>query len=273
MIEILHVDKRVRTSWILRNAHATLAPGLTVVVGANGSGKSTLLQCRVGQWRPTRGEIRVNGKPANRLGYEAGVLLDPPGFYEHLTAKEMLAYYVRLCGRKWSARHEELLHRFGVPQGRIRGFSRGQRQKLGILCSVWHEPEIWVLDEPFTGLDGYSIELLWTEIARALKTHAQHVVMVLHAPYGFPAMIHQVVRIANQTIDFVGTRQAFARQVLAERGGQISSMWADVLSRHHVPFTKGESPTHILLDLSPDVLTRAAACLLESGFNPLIEER
>ncbi|WP_083516024.1 ATP-binding cassette domain-containing protein [Alicyclobacillus sendaiensis] len=157
LIEILHVDKRVRTSWILRNAHATLAPGLTVVVGANGSGKSTLLRCMVGQWRPTRGEIRVNGKPANRLGYEAGVLLDPPGFYEHLTAKEMLAYYVRLCGRKWSARHEELLHRFGVPQGRIRGFSRGQRQKLGILCSVWHEPEIWVLDEPFTGLDGYGL--------------------------------------------------------------------------------------------------------------------
>ncbi|MCL6489466.1 MAG: ABC transporter ATP-binding protein [Alicyclobacillus mali] len=272
MIEILHMDKRVGRSWILRDVNTVLQPGLTVIVGANGSGKSTLIRCIAGQWRPTRGEIRLNGKPVGRLGPEVGVLLDPPSFYEHLTASEMLAYYVHLAGRKWTPEYDELLHRFGVPEGRIRGFSRGQKQRLGIVCSVWSQPKVWILDEPFTGLDARGVDALWKEVDRALRTHAEHVVMVLHAAYGFPQKIRQVVRISNHTVDFRGSRVEFAQQVLVERNGKLDARWADVLKRNHVPFQEGENPTEIILSPEAELFTYAVECLLNAGFQPLADE-
>ena len=148
-----------------------------VVTGRNGSGKTTLLRLIAGLAAPSRGEldVRVDRGRLGYLGHEA--LL-----YRDLTALENLDLYGRLY--RVPERRERigmLLERYGLWQARSEragSFSRGMLQRLALCRTLLHEPELVVLDEPFTGLDTEGSDLLdrqLTELADSgtvvLSTH------------------------------------------------------------------------------------------------------
>jgi len=133
--------------------------GFLVVTGANGSGKTTLLRLVAGLAAPTRGELDV---AADRSGL--GYLGHEPLLYRDLTALENLDLYGRLY--RVPERRERagmLLERFGlwdVRADRVASYSRGMVQRLALCRALLHEPELLVLDEPFTALDAEGAELL-----------------------------------------------------------------------------------------------------------------
>ena len=133
--------------------------GFLVVTGPNGSGKSTLLSLCAGLLVPTRGELLVEAE-RGEIGYVAHESL----VYRELTALENLDLYGRLY--RVPERRERigmLLERFGLWEARrqrVGSFSRGMAQRLALCRALLHEPELLLLDEPYSGLDRDASELV-----------------------------------------------------------------------------------------------------------------
>jgi ABC-2 type transport system ATP-binding protein len=130
-------------------------------LGQNGAGKTTTMKVLTGLMTPTEGKATLLGRPCGdeAARRELGYLPENPYFYEHLTPVEALQFYGRLSGLSAAdvaARTPALLERVrlaGDANRRIRAFSKGMRQRLGLAAALIHEPALVMLDEPLNGLD------------------------------------------------------------------------------------------------------------------------
>lgn len=142
---------------------ARLEPGVYGLLGANGAGKTTLMRMVCDVLRPTSGEIRFDGRDVRVLGDEyracLGYLPQDFGYYPDFTALDFMCYLAALKGldrRAARRRSLELLETVGladVARTKVRTFSGGMKQRLGIAQAVLNDPAVLVLDEPTAGLD------------------------------------------------------------------------------------------------------------------------
>jgi heme ABC exporter ATP-binding subunit CcmA len=158
------IEKRYGGRAVFRDLSFTLERGgCLLVTGPNGSGKTTLLRLLAGLAVPTRGTLTVSADRA-RLGY----LAHEPLLYRELTAVENLDLFGRLY--RVPERRERIgmvLERFGLwdaRRERVADYSRGMVQRLALCRALLHDPELLVLDEPFTALDQAGAELLDSEL-------------------------------------------------------------------------------------------------------------
>jgi ABC-type multidrug transport system ATPase subunit len=165
VIEAREIEKRYGARAVLRGLTFSLSRGgCLVVTGANGSGKTTLLRLLAGLAAPTRGTLSVDAL-RSRLGYLAHESL----LYGELTGLENLELFGRLY--RIPERRERigmLLERFGIWEARgepVAAYSRGMVQRLALCRTLLHDPDLLVLDEPFTALDEQGAELLDRELA------------------------------------------------------------------------------------------------------------
>ena len=164
----------------------SLEKGVTGLLGANGAGKTTLMRMMVGLLSPTSGEIAYDGIPVkseefrNVLGY----LPQDFGYYPEFSGKEFLMYFCALKGldkKAAKARTAELLKLVGledVAGKKVKKYSGGMKQRLGIAQALINRPEVLVLDEPTAGLDPKErvrfrelIEKIGKEAIVLLSTH------------------------------------------------------------------------------------------------------
>ena len=142
---------------------ATLKPGVTGLLGANGAGKTTLLRMVCDVLRPTSGQVLLDGRDASVLGDEyralLGYLPQDFGYYPDFSALDFMRYLATLKGfgnRDGRERSLQLLEVVGLADDarrKVRTFSGGMRQRLGIAQAMLNDPKILVLDEPTAGLD------------------------------------------------------------------------------------------------------------------------
>lgn len=173
-----------------------------VLVGPNGAGKSTLLRLVAGLARPDRGEVRVEGAPAHRLPASVrrrmGYLAHEPHLYEHLTAEENLHFWARIFGVAAPRRRiRELLGRFGLllfAHDPVRTYSRGMVQRLALARVLLHDPELLLLDEPFSGLDRAGVQLMG-EVLGELKAAGRTLLLVSHRPDEVAAVADRFVML------------------------------------------------------------------------------
>src|SRR5579862_7603821 len=160
-LEIADVWKYYGDFPALRAVALSIEPGSTIaLLGRNGAGKTTLLRIVAGLSRPSRGSIKLQGS--------IGILGHGIGVYDELSALENLTLFGRLYDlpdpRK---RADEMLERVGlarVRDGLAREFSRGMRQRLAVGRAFLHDPDVLLLDEPFTSLDDRAIAVLQSMI-------------------------------------------------------------------------------------------------------------
>src|SRR5207249_931887 len=156
-----HVSKWYGTVLALNQVTLELTGGITGLVGANGAGKSTLLRMANGQLKPTLGRVSVRGTDAwdwrsRRL---VGYCPDVDAFYEDMSGRRFVWVMARLCGfdrRESTRRTEAVLERVGMADRadrRLRGYSKGMRQRIKLAQSLLHDPELLILDEPLSGID------------------------------------------------------------------------------------------------------------------------
>ena len=161
------------------------AGSLLALVGPNGAGKSTLLRLLSGLARPSAGDVSIGGHPAHAARARALVGLVSHATHLHgaLTARENLVFVARLYGVDVAGgRIETLLEMVGltsVADRVARSFSRGMAQRLAIARGLVHEPEVVLLDEPFTGLDPAGSERLGARFC-ALRDGGCAVILVTH---------------------------------------------------------------------------------------------
>jgi heme exporter protein A len=180
MIRASGLEKRYGDKRILRGVDLDIGEkDFVLVTGPNGSGKTTLLRLCAGLAAPTRGELTVT-VDRGRVGY----LAHEPLVYRELTALENLDLYGRLY--RVPERRERsgmLLERFGLwdaRHARAGSFSRGMLQRLALCRTLLHEPDLLLLDEPYSGLDEEGVGLLDRELAERAERAA--FVVATHEP-------------------------------------------------------------------------------------------
>jgi heme ABC exporter ATP-binding subunit CcmA len=163
-----------------------IEPGSTMaLLGRNGAGKTTLLRIIAGLSRPSRGTVKIQGADAREQStrQSIGILGHGIALYEELSAIENLTLFGRLYGladaRK---RADQMLERVGlarVRDGLAREFSRGMRQRLAVGRAFLHDPEVLLLDEPFTALDDRAIAVLQSMI-QEMRHRGRTIIMSTH---------------------------------------------------------------------------------------------
>lgn len=162
-LQLQHLCKQYGEKRAVNDVTATLSPGVYGLLGANGAGKSTLMRMICGVLKPTSGYIRLNGKTIEDLGEhyyaQLGYMPQDFGFYPDFTAREFMRYMAAVKGidrRKVKSRTEELLHMVNlteVADKKVKSYSGGMKQRLGIAQAELNNPSILILDEPTAGLD------------------------------------------------------------------------------------------------------------------------
>lgn len=188
MITATSLTKQFGPFMALKGIDLNIRPGeFVTIVGPNGAGKTTLLRILATLSRPTGGRVSIAGhdlpKGAGDARRHIGLLSHQPLLYGDLTAEENLRFF----GRLYSVPNLEkrildllaevdLLHRRA---DRARTFSRGMQQRLAIARALMHDPDVVLLDEPFTGLDPDASDRL-EELLRGLNNGSRTIVMTIH---------------------------------------------------------------------------------------------
>jgi heme exporter protein A len=187
-IEVKHLVKRFDHKAVLRELDFAASPGEFIsVVGPNGAGKSTFLRILATLLRPSKGLVQVAGF---RLPSQAalarkclGAVTHNPLLYSGLTAEENLRFYCNLYGvPSRDKRIADVLKQVGLTKQRrdlVQIFSHGMLQRLAIARSILHDPEILLLDEPYSGLDQDACAML-DDVLREISADKRTVVMASH---------------------------------------------------------------------------------------------
>jgi heme exporter protein A len=188
MIEVRRLVKTFGLKPVLRGVDFRAEPGeFVALLGPNGAGKTTMLRILASLSRPTLGEVRVAGYvlpgQASAVRRLLGVVSHQPLLYGDLTAEENLRFYARMYGLSDVARHvNDVLSTVGLEARRrdlVRQFSRGMQQRLAIGRALLHDPQVMLLDEPYTGLDQDASAML-DGLLRQVAAGGRTVVMTSH---------------------------------------------------------------------------------------------
>lgn len=162
-LRLQHLRKQYGEKCAVNNVNAVLRPGVYGLLGANGAGKTTLMRMICGVLKPTSGRISLNGLSMEQLGEQyyaqLGYMPQDFGFYPDFTAREFMLYMAAVKGLgKGQAKNrtEELLQLVNlsdVADRKIKSYSGGMKQRLGIAQAELNSPSILILDEPTAGLD------------------------------------------------------------------------------------------------------------------------
>ncbi|MBX5436110.1 MAG: ABC transporter ATP-binding protein [Alicyclobacillaceae bacterium] len=164
VLTLEHVSKRIGSRWIVEDVHMTVRAGEVYgFLGPNGAGKTTTIRMIVGLARPSRGVIRVLGHDVHRdrsaaLGH-VGTIVENPETYRYLTGRENLIHYARLAGLRGAERQRRIAEVVDIVglgariDDKVKRYSLGMRQRLGVAQALLARPKLLVLDEPTNGLD------------------------------------------------------------------------------------------------------------------------
>ncbi|HKI84558.1 MAG TPA: ABC transporter ATP-binding protein [Candidatus Krumholzibacteria bacterium] len=180
-----------------------VSPGVTGLLGLNGAGKSTLFKLMAGQLKPSAGVVRVCGHDlAHHRGLYRliGFLAEPDALYESMTGREMLVYLTRLQGftkdeaNERTQRALQRTHLLEAADRRVKGYSKGMRQKIKLAQALAHDPQILFLDEPFNGMDPVSRKESM-DLIKELGAEGKTVMVSSHILHEVEAMTSRILLI------------------------------------------------------------------------------
>ena len=215
MIEIKNVTKRFGEKTAVNNLSVDIPTGCIVgFIGPNGAGKTTTIHMMTGVLTPDEGTITLNGKdivkdPVNAKR-EFGLVPDSPDLFLRLSGMEYIQFMADIYHIDTETRNERIqkyAKDFGMEDAlsdRMSSYSHGMRQKMMVMGALIHDPSIWILDEPLTGLDPKAS----FELKEMMREHAQSGHAVLFSTHVLEVaekLCDQVVIINRGRIVFQGT--------------------------------------------------------------------
>jgi len=226
MITAENLTKKYGAKAVVDDVSFTAFPGrITGFLGPNGAGKSTTMRMLCGLAAPTSGSSTVLGVPFHALdnpGRDVGMLLDASAQHPGRTGRETLAISAHLMGLP-ASRADELLEVVGLTTregaSRVRGYSLGMRQRLGIASALLGDPDVLILDEPSNGLDPAGIRWM-RELLTSFAARGGTVLLSSHLLLEIEAVADDLVIIGQGRI----LAQGSEADLLATKGTQVESL-------------------------------------------------
>jgi ABC-2 type transport system ATP-binding protein len=218
-IELRGISKTYDTFKAVRPLDLVVPQGATYgLLGPNGAGKTTTIRMTLRILTPDTGEIRILGKPQSQEGLDRiGYLPEERGVYKRMKVRALLSFFGELKGvkpRVSKPRIEQWLERMDLADradSKLQELSKGNQQKVQFIGSILHEPEIMILDEPFSGLDPINQRVL-REIITELKAAGRTIIFSTHIIDHAERICDHVAIIARGTKVADGTVASVKRE-------------------------------------------------------------
>jgi ABC-2 type transport system ATP-binding protein len=254
MLEVRNLSKQFSGSLAVDNVSFQARAGeVTGYLGPNGSGKSTTIKIIAGLFEPTAGEVLFGGEPVRRdliaWKQRLGYVPEEPNLYVHLSGLEYLTMVGELRGLPQAVmtrRIEGLLHLLELTASRniaISSYSKGMRQKVLLAAALLHNPDLLLLDEPFSGLDVSSALVLRSLIQELagrgrVVLFSSHELETVERVSSRVVILHHGKVVADDAIDELRTLMAlptleeiFAELAVEQDPGVVSREMADLICR------------------------------------------
>lgn len=207
ILEVKGLTKKFKNQIAVNNVSISIREGSVYgLLGPNGAGKSTILKMITGIMKPSSGEILFEDHLWTRKDLkDIGALIEEPAIYPNLTAKENLEVASTLYGLP-KKRVEEVLDIIGLRQvgkKKVRNFSLGMKQRLGLGMAIINNPKLLILDEPTNGLDPIGIEEL-RELIRSFPAMGITVILSSHILSEVAQVADKVGIISNGIVGYDG---------------------------------------------------------------------
>ncbi|MCY9511662.1 ATP-binding cassette domain-containing protein [Paenibacillus larvae] len=205
------------------------------LLGGNGAGKTTTMRMVLGLIYPDGGRIVWDGKERHpRLSKLMGYLPEERGLYPKVRVSEQLIYLAQLRGLKAKEADRNLkkwLERFGVPEyydKRVEELSKGNQQKIQFIASIIHDPQILLMDEPFSGLDPVNVELL-KDTVKELRNEGKSILFSSHRMDHVEELCENICILHKSNTVLKGNlkqiKQTFRKEkVVLETTGQVTGL-------------------------------------------------
>jgi ABC-2 type transport system ATP-binding protein len=270
MLEIRRLTKHYGAVTALDDASFSAMRGRLVgFLGPNGAGKTTAMRCIFGLATPDAGDVQWDAKPVDaRTRLRFGYMPEQRGLYPRMRVAEQLAYFGQhhgLSGRDARTRSSTWLERFGLAdraKSKLEDLSHGNQQRVQLATALVHDPELLVLDEPFSGLDPIGISTM-SEVLRERARAGVGVVFSSHQLDLVEEVCEDVVIISRGRVVAAGSIEAL-RSASGRRHLEIEVVGSDGAwmgtTNHHAVLERNGDRVKLLVDeeVDLDVLLAAA---------------
>ncbi|KEK23172.1 ABC transporter ATP-binding protein [Bacillus gaemokensis] len=205
IVKVDRLTKRIGSKTLVENISFEVKKGEVVgLLGPNGAGKTTLMRMMVGMISMTEGEVWIDGQSVKQqfesTAAKIGAVIENPEFYPFLSGYENLTYFGRMNGNVTEERINEVVQLLGMGQvidRKVKAYSLGMRQRLGIAQALVHNPDVLILDEPTNGLDPNGIHEMRMYIKKIAHEQGKAVLVSSHLLSEVELMCDRVIIIQH----------------------------------------------------------------------------
>ncbi|OTN86361.1 hypothetical protein A5819_003195 [Enterococcus sp. 7E2_DIV0204] len=273
VLNVETISKHIGKKKIIKEASFTVASGkVTGLLGPNGAGKTTIIRMLVGLMSHDQGSIQINGQSLSTNFKEAmahvGAIVENPEFYNYMTGRENLMQYVRMAQKTITdeALNQVIssVHLENNIDQKVKTYSLGMRQRLGVAQAILHQPDLLLLDEPMNGLDPKGMRE-FREMIQALKAQGVGVLISSHQLSDMELLCDDLVIVQKGEITYVGPMNNPADEnklvLLVETDQQKQAL--DFLKE--ADYVVSVDGNYLKIELSEDTRTVLVKQLVENG--------
>ncbi|WP_410768477.1 ABC transporter ATP-binding protein [Fontibacillus sp. BL9] len=301
VLTVEHLKKRIGKKWIVQDVSFEIKEGeIFGFLGPNGAGKTTTIRMLVDLIRPTEGSVKVCGfevsrEPERALAY-VGSIVENPEVYTYLTGWENLEQFARMMNGVDTARIAEVAEMVGLDErihDKVKTYSLGMRQRLGIAQALLGRPKLMILDEPTNGLDPKGIKEL-RQFIRSLAEEGMAVFVSSHLLSEIQLLCDRVAIISRGRVLATGTVSELIKEssnyvvweldprpqgeaLLKAAGASVVEKAGDVLDD---AIMAGTSSKALVTQMQPEDIPKLLSTLVDAGvkvgsvhkINPTLEQ-
>ncbi len=276
VIQVKNLKKSYRHGFLLKKKEALKGVSFTVekgditgFLGPNGAGKTTTIKSIVGVIYPDEGEVLLYGRKLDKEAKrKLGYLPEAPYFYNYLTGRELLHYFGRFFFKSRKTireRTQEVLRLVGLEKAadhKLKTYSKGMLQRIGLAQALLHDPEIIILDEPMSGLDPVGRKE-FKDIIFSLKERGKTVFFSSHILQDVEMICDKVLIIFNGRITMEGVLEELMEAEISHFDVTLEGKQPEALSGYPLISKRGD---RYLYQVKEDELDQLLRDALDAGF-------
>lgn len=262
VLEMLGVSKIIKGKAIVDKLSFNIRRGEIIgLLGPNGAGKTTTIRMMTGLIRMSEGDVLVGGHSIQKDFSQAishiGAIIENPEFYPHMTGYDNLKQYLRMSDDVAESRIEEVVQLVGLQEAmnkKVKAYSLGMRQRLGIAQALLHSPKLLILDEPTNGLDPAGIREMRDYMRKIAEVEGIAILISSHMLAEIEQICHRAVVIQNGKLvtvtQIAEVQEARSEVSLAIRVDQTAAARTIAASLQGITVTgtdEGHSELHVSL--------------------------